>query len=94
MEFFLEEDIGDDEALSLLELEPPRQDKDRSKWKEANTATAQTLRMEDEYGLGDEGQEDQDPFAARLMSFEVSSTVPLVVFAEDLGVFPCCSGCY
>ncbi|ELU12491.1 hypothetical protein CAPTEDRAFT_164190 [Capitella teleta] len=73
VEFFLEEGIDDDEALFLLESEPVKSERDTSKWKEDNTDTAQTLRMNDDYGFNENTEED-DPFAARLMSFEQGGT--------------------
>jgi hypothetical protein len=36
VEFFLEEDINDDEANSLLDLEPAAKDKDKNSWQESN----------------------------------------------------------
>ena len=42
VEFFLEEDIGDDEANSLLDLEPAPKSKDGGSWRESNTASILT----------------------------------------------------
>ncbi|KAK3754001.1 hypothetical protein QZH41_009256 [Actinostola sp. cb2023] len=70
VEFILEVDIGDTEAVKLIETEPSTQrKKDLSKWKATDMGNVQTLTLND-MPLDDD--EDQDPFTAKLMSFEVS----------------------
>ena len=50
VEFFLEEDIPDDEALQLLELEPQRKDpKEKQKWKESNSSRMYSINNEEKF---------------------------------------------
>ena len=59
IEFALEDDIDDDEACQLIAsspMKPPSTDS----WNDGNT---QSLRMDE--------QEEEDPFTARLLTFEV-----------------------
>ena len=70
MEFFPEEGISDEEAVQLLESEPPRRKTEKKKedqWSENNRDTFQSLRMDEE--IPDEANDD--PFTAKLMGFEV-----------------------
>jgi len=43
VEFFLEDDITDDEAVSLLDLEPQHKDKDKGNWREMNKGSILVL---------------------------------------------------
>ncbi|XP_073900563.1 intraflagellar transport protein 122 homolog isoform X7 [Castor canadensis] len=75
VEFYLEEGITDEEAVSLIDLEVPRH-KRESKWQEISSNNSQTLRLDETMdSIGDE-----DPFTAKL-SFEQggSEFVPVVV---------------
>ncbi|XP_040851170.1 intraflagellar transport protein 122 homolog isoform X3 [Ochotona curzoniae] len=75
VEFYLEEGITDEEAVSLIDLEAPRH-KRESKWQETTGSNSQTLRLEETQ----ESMGDDDPFTAKL-SFEQggSEFVPIVV---------------
>lgn len=75
VEFYLEEGITDEEAVSLINLEAPRPRWD-SKWQEVTSNNSQTLRLDETTDAGGDG----DPFTARL-SFEQggSEFVPVVV---------------
>lgn len=75
VEFYLEEGITDEEAVSLIDLEVPRLNKRDSKWQEKTSDNVQTMLLCE----GDEIEED-DPFTAKL-SFEQggSEFVPVVV---------------
>ncbi|XP_068414767.1 intraflagellar transport protein 122 homolog isoform X2 [Eschrichtius robustus] len=75
VEFYLEEGITDEEAVSLIDLEAPRH-KRENKWQEIASNTSQTLRLDETLdSLGDD-----DPFTAKL-SFEQGGLefVPVVV---------------
>uniref|UniRef100_A0A8C9LAC0 Intraflagellar transport protein 122 homolog n=1 Tax=Pavo cristatus TaxID=9049 RepID=A0A8C9LAC0_PAVCR len=74
VEFYLEEGITDEEAVSLIDLEAPRLNKSGNKWQEM--MNAQRLRLNDSAVI----IEDDDPFTAKL-SFEQggSEFVPVVV---------------
>uniref|UniRef100_A0A8C2J7B3 Intraflagellar transport protein 122 homolog n=1 Tax=Cyprinus carpio TaxID=7962 RepID=A0A8C2J7B3_CYPCA len=74
VEFYLEDDISDEEAVSLIDLEVPRV-QTNSSWQEMSSAESQCLRMDD----GTEDPED-DPFTAKL-SFEQGGRafVPVLV---------------
>uniref|UniRef100_A0A671FTF5 Intraflagellar transport protein 122 homolog n=1 Tax=Rhinolophus ferrumequinum TaxID=59479 RepID=A0A671FTF5_RHIFE len=74
VEFYLEEGITDEEAVSLIDLETPRH-KHENKWQEITSNNFQTLRLDETMdSMGD------DPFTAKL-SFEQggSEFVPVVV---------------
>ncbi|XP_004395713.1 PREDICTED: intraflagellar transport protein 122 homolog isoform X3 [Odobenus rosmarus divergens] len=74
VEFYLEEGISDEEAVSLIDLEAPRH-KRENKWQEITSNNSQTLRLDETTdSMGD------DPFTAKL-SFEQggSEFVPVVV---------------
>ncbi|XP_064422428.1 intraflagellar transport protein 122 homolog [Latimeria chalumnae] len=75
VEFYLEDGIEDEEAVSLIDLEVPRTDKRNDRWQEMRSEDAQTLRFDD-----DVENQDNDPFTAKL-SFEQggSEFVPVVV---------------
>ncbi|XP_048212257.1 intraflagellar transport protein 122 homolog isoform X1 [Perognathus longimembris pacificus] len=75
VEFFLEEGISDEEAVSLINLEAPRH-KRQSKWQEISSSASQTLRLDETADAAG----DDDPFTAKL-SFEQggSEFVPVVV---------------
>ncbi|XP_051964785.1 intraflagellar transport protein 122 homolog isoform X1 [Xyrauchen texanus] len=78
VEFYLEEDISDEEAVSLIDLEVPRLERRSTRWQEMSGGDSQCLKLDD----GIEDPED-DPFTAKL-SFEVrqqggSAFVPVVV---------------
>ncbi|XP_022096034.1 intraflagellar transport protein 122 homolog isoform X1 [Acanthaster planci] len=78
VEFVLEEGITDEEAVSLIQMEPMRKSGQRGDgWQESTVGGAQSMRL-DEYS--NEGAEE-DPFTARLLSFEQggSEFVPVVV---------------
>ncbi|XP_077073746.1 intraflagellar transport protein 122 homolog isoform X2 [Siphateles boraxobius] len=73
VEFYLEEDISDEEAVSLIDLEVPRVERS-SGWQEMSSGESQCLKLDD----GTEDPED-DPFTAKL-SFEGGREfVPVVV---------------
>uniref|UniRef100_A0A8C9LAB2 Intraflagellar transport protein 122 homolog n=1 Tax=Pavo cristatus TaxID=9049 RepID=A0A8C9LAB2_PAVCR len=76
VEFYLEEGITDEEAVSLIDLEAPRLNKSGNKWQEMMSDDAQRLRLNDSAVI----IEDDDPFTAKL-SFEQggSEFVPVVV---------------
>uniref|UniRef100_A0A8B9YLP1 Intraflagellar transport protein 122 homolog n=1 Tax=Bos mutus grunniens TaxID=30521 RepID=A0A8B9YLP1_BOSMU len=75
VEFYLEEGITDEEAVSLIDLEAPRL-KRENKWQEITSNNAQTLRLDESM----DSVGDDDPFTAKL-SFEQggSEFVPVVV---------------
>ncbi|XP_028334450.1 intraflagellar transport protein 122 homolog isoform X6 [Physeter macrocephalus] len=75
VEFYLEEGITDEEAVSLIDLEAPRH-KRESKWQEIASNTSQTLRLDEPL----DSMGDDDPFTAKL-SFEQGGLefVPVVV---------------
>lgn len=76
VEFYLEEGITDEEAVSLIDLEAPRLNKSGNKWQEMMGDDAQSLRLNDSAVI----TEDDDPFTAKL-SFEQGSSefVPVIV---------------
>ncbi|XP_052534599.1 intraflagellar transport protein 122 homolog isoform X2 [Tympanuchus pallidicinctus] len=75
VEFYLEDGITDEEAVSLIDLEAPRLSKSGNKWQEMMSDDAQSLRLNDSAVI----TEDDDPFTAKL-SFEGGSEfVPVVV---------------
>lgn len=65
VEFYLEEGITDEEAVSLIDLEAPRH-KRENKWQEITSSNSQTLRLDETM----DSMGDDDPFMAKL-SFEV-----------------------
>ncbi|XP_077930949.1 intraflagellar transport protein 122 homolog isoform X2 [Halichoerus grypus] len=75
VEFYLEEGISDEEAVSLIDLEAPRH-KRENKWQEITSNNSQTLRLDETM----DSTGDDDPFTAKL-SFEQggSEFVPVVV---------------
>ncbi|XP_069340501.1 intraflagellar transport protein 122 homolog isoform X6 [Eulemur rufifrons] len=75
VEFYLEEGITDEEAVSLIDLEAPRP-KRENKWQEITSNNSQTLRLDETM----DSMGDDDPFTAKL-SFEQggSEFVPVVV---------------
>nr|KAF6474415.1 intraflagellar transport 122 [Rousettus aegyptiacus] len=75
VEFYLEEGITDEEAVSLIDLEAPRH-KRENKWQEITSNNSQTLRLDETV----DSMGDDDPFTAKL-SFEQggSEFVPVVV---------------
>ncbi|XP_069871711.1 intraflagellar transport protein 122 homolog isoform X5 [Dipodomys merriami] len=76
VEFYLEEGITDEEAVSLIDLEAPRP-KQGSKWQEISSNNSQALRLDETVDpVGD----TDDPFTAKL-SFEQggSEFAPVVV---------------
>ncbi|XP_070289694.1 intraflagellar transport protein 122 homolog isoform X4 [Myotis yumanensis] len=75
VEFYLEEGITDEEAVSLIDLEAPRH-KRENKWQEITGNNSQTLRLDETMN----SMGDDDPFTAKL-SFEQggSEFVPVVV---------------
>ncbi|XP_039530512.1 intraflagellar transport protein 122 homolog isoform X2 [Pimephales promelas] len=73
VEFYLEEDISDEEAVSLIDLEVPRVERSGG-WQEMSSGESQCLKLDD----GTEDPEN-DPFTAKL-SFEGGREfVPVVV---------------
>ncbi|XP_016309529.1 intraflagellar transport protein 122 homolog isoform X1 [Sinocyclocheilus anshuiensis] len=74
VEFYLEDDISDEEAVSLIDLEVPRVERNSS-WQEMSHGESQCLRLDD----GTEDPED-DPFTTKL-SFEQGGRafVPVLV---------------
>ncbi|XP_022044827.1 intraflagellar transport protein 122 homolog [Acanthochromis polyacanthus] len=75
VQFYLEEGITDEEALSLIDLEVPHIDQRDARWQDMDNGELQALRMDD--GLDDA---EEDPFTAK-MSFEQggSNFVPVKV---------------
>ncbi|KAL4669764.1 hypothetical protein H8959_008318, partial [Pygathrix nigripes] len=75
VEFYLEEGITDEEAISLIDLEVPRPKQDNRQQEIANSSSQILRLVETEDSMGDE-----DPFTAKL-SFEQggSEFVPVVV---------------
>ncbi|NXY81240.1 IF122 protein, partial [Alcedo cyanopectus] len=76
VEFYLEDGITDEEAVALIDLEAPRENKREKKWQETTSDHAQSLRFDDSADVA----EEDDPFTAKL-SFEQggSEFVPVVV---------------
>ncbi|NXL11247.1 IF122 protein, partial [Mesembrinibis cayennensis] len=76
VEFYLEDGITDEEAVALIDLEAPRLNKRENKWQEMMSDHAQSLRLDDNTDI----IEDGDPFTAKL-SFEQggSEFVPVIV---------------
>uniref|UniRef100_A0A4W6D6E1 Intraflagellar transport protein 122 homolog n=1 Tax=Lates calcarifer TaxID=8187 RepID=A0A4W6D6E1_LATCA len=74
VQFYLEEGISDEEAVSLIDLEVPHMDEREARWQDMDNEL-QALRMDD--GLDDA---EEDPFTAK-MSFEQggSNFVPVKV---------------
>ncbi|XP_076122170.1 intraflagellar transport protein 122 homolog [Alosa pseudoharengus] len=74
VEFYLEEGITDEEAVSLIDLEAPQTDRKSSRWHNMSSGESQSLKLEDSV------DESEDPFTAKL-SFEQggSEFVPVVV---------------
>ncbi|KAJ8370877.1 hypothetical protein SKAU_G00109050 [Synaphobranchus kaupii] len=64
VEFYLEEGISDEEAVSLIDLEVPPTDRKSARWQEMSTGESQSLKLDD--GVDDP---EEDPFMAKL-SFE------------------------
>ncbi|XP_071492144.1 intraflagellar transport protein 122 homolog [Diadema antillarum] len=80
VEFHLEEGISDEEAVQLIEMEPLKKGRNQGdKWRESNSGNIQSMRLDD-YGTDDNDVQD-DPFMARLLSFEQggSEYIPVVV---------------
>lgn len=75
MQFYLEEGISDEEAVSLIDLEVPQTEQMDARWHNMDNGDIQALRMDD--GLDDA---EEDPFTAK-MSFEQggSNFVPVKV---------------
>ncbi|XP_053172845.1 intraflagellar transport protein 122 homolog isoform X7 [Scomber japonicus] len=75
VQFYLEEGIGDEEAVSLIDLEVPHTDQRDARWQDMDNGELQALRMDD--GFDDT---EEDPFTAK-MSFEQggSNFVPVKV---------------
>ncbi|CAH1783917.1 unnamed protein product [Owenia fusiformis] len=79
VEFVLEDGVEDEEAVRLIDLEPPRKrNKTGSDWQEQKSGYGESLRLDD--NQGDEPG-DEDPFTARLMTFEQGGNefVPVIV---------------
>ncbi|RVE70673.1 hypothetical protein OJAV_G00067380 [Oryzias javanicus] len=81
VQFYLEEGISDDEALSLIDLEVPHTDQGKAQEQDMNNSDLQTLKINDD--LDSEG--DHPPFAAKI-SFEQggSTFVPVKVSRSGL----------
>ncbi|XP_062855232.1 intraflagellar transport protein 122 homolog isoform X3 [Trichomycterus rosablanca] len=75
VEFYLEDGITDEEAVSLIDLEVPRIERKASRWHETSSGESQTLKLDE-----DVERPDEDPFTAKL-SFEQggSEFVPVIV---------------
>ncbi|XP_045349833.1 intraflagellar transport protein 122 homolog isoform X8 [Leopardus geoffroyi] len=84
VEFYLEEGITDEEAVSLIDLEAPRH-KHENKWQEITSSNSQTLRLDETT----DSMRDDDPFTAKL-SFEMfhSEDYELLVLQHT-----CCPYC-
>ena len=70
VEFQLEEDISDEEAVRLIEAPSPvPEESDNSqRWQQSTNDTFQTMQFDEP------SPSLEDPFTARLMSFEVGNT--------------------
>uniref|UniRef100_A0A3B3BRP5 Intraflagellar transport protein 122 homolog n=1 Tax=Oryzias melastigma TaxID=30732 RepID=A0A3B3BRP5_ORYME len=81
VQFYLEEGISDDEALSLIDLEVPHTDQGKAQEQDMNNSDLQTLKINDD--LDSEG--DHPPFTAKI-SFEQggSTFVPVKVSRSGL----------
>ncbi|KAI0240368.1 intraflagellar transport 122 [Lamellibrachia satsuma] len=81
VEFYLEDDITDEEAQNLLDLAPPRDDKRNrdNQWREDRIGNAQSLRMDED--ILDESEDDVDPFSTNKSSYEqgLNEFQPVVV---------------
>ncbi|XP_064607326.1 intraflagellar transport protein 122 homolog isoform X2 [Liolophura sinensis] len=77
VEFVLEDGISDVEAVQILDMSIPKPKKEfSSPWQETKMNNFQSLRIGDE----PEGSDTDDPFTARLMTFEGGSDfTPVVV---------------
>uniref|UniRef100_A0A8C4EM69 Intraflagellar transport protein 122 homolog n=1 Tax=Dicentrarchus labrax TaxID=13489 RepID=A0A8C4EM69_DICLA len=75
VQFYLDEGISDEEAVSLIDLEVPHTDQRDGRWHDMDNGELQSLRMDD--GFDDA---EEDPFTAK-MSFEQggSNFVPVKV---------------
>ena len=67
VEFVLEEGLTDEEAVSLIQMEPSNKSSRGDGWKESAGDAVQSMRLDD-YG---NQAIDEDPFTAKLLSFEV-----------------------
>uniref|UniRef100_A0A8B9GVR8 Intraflagellar transport protein 122 homolog n=1 Tax=Astyanax mexicanus TaxID=7994 RepID=A0A8B9GVR8_ASTMX len=76
VEFYLEEGITDEEAVSLIDLEVLRVDRKTSRWQEMSSGESQSLKLDED----DVERPEMDPFTAKL-SFEQggSEFVPVLV---------------
>ncbi|XP_062523005.1 intraflagellar transport protein 122 homolog [Corticium candelabrum] len=63
--FTLEDDINDEEAIELIQMDPPAK-KSKGRWQELQSEGVQTLQLSD--GLDEEPENDL--FGARLLNFE------------------------
>ncbi|XP_078340377.1 intraflagellar transport protein 122 homolog isoform X7 [Crassostrea virginica] len=79
VEFVIDSSLTDEEAVQILDLSIPKQKKEDRGWKEGRIGHAQTLRL----GQADEDDEpeEEDPFSAKLMTFDQEDTEfrPVVV---------------
>ncbi|XP_046555893.1 intraflagellar transport protein 122 homolog [Haliotis rubra] len=65
VEFVIEDGMTDEEAVHILDMSIPKQKKDsQGNWNESRMGNVQSLR------LGDEAEEDEDPFTARLKTYD------------------------
>ncbi|XP_059169667.1 intraflagellar transport protein 122 homolog [Physella acuta] len=80
VEFVLEEGMTDQEAVHILDMSIPKQKKKGGPWSETKMGNFQSLR------LGEEApEEDEDPFTARLKSYNESDEFqPVVVNKSTL----------
>ncbi|XP_063076713.1 intraflagellar transport protein 122 homolog isoform X2 [Engraulis encrasicolus] len=65
VEFYLEGGISDEEAVALIDLEVPKQDRNTSRWHNMSSGESQSLKLDDSTV-----EEAEDPFTAKL-SFEM-----------------------
>ncbi|XP_061187801.1 intraflagellar transport protein 122 homolog isoform X4 [Saccostrea echinata] len=78
VEFVLDSSLTDEEAVQILDLSIPRQKKEDRGWKEGRIGHAQTLSLGQ---AQDDEPEEEDPFSAKLMTFDQEETEfrPVVV---------------
>ncbi|KAK7884869.1 hypothetical protein WMY93_027992 [Mugilogobius chulae] len=75
VQFYLEEGVSDEEAVSLIDLEVPHLDQKDTEWHNADSGEPQSLRIDDGFS-----EVEEDPFTAK-MTFEQggSEFVPVKV---------------
>uniref|UniRef100_A0A2K5URM7 Intraflagellar transport protein 122 homolog n=1 Tax=Macaca fascicularis TaxID=9541 RepID=A0A2K5URM7_MACFA len=87
VEFYLEEGITDEEAISLIDLEVPRPKQDNRQQEIANSSSQILRLVETKDSMGDE-----DPFTAKL-SFEMFHSEDYELLVLQHGCCPYCRRC-